>query len=99
MNWDILVFLKAWIRSPRKIGAVIPSSPVLAKAMADQVKTNENKTVVELGAGTGSGVDCGRCSRGPGPTSDDHLRESVFVIEFPSRQEAEIRVIRDLAIG
>jgi phosphatidylethanolamine/phosphatidyl-N-methylethanolamine N-methyltransferase len=54
MNWDILVFLKAWIRSPRKIGAVIPSSPILAKAMADQVKTSDNKTVVELGAGTGS---------------------------------------------
>ena len=54
MNWDILIFLKAWIRSPRTVGAVIPSSPVLASAMADQVVPEAGKTVVELGAGTGS---------------------------------------------
>ena len=54
MNWDLLVFLKAWARSPRKVGAVIPSSPILAKAMAEQVELIPGQLVVELGAGTGA---------------------------------------------
>ena len=54
MNWDLLLFLKAWVRSPRKVGAVIPSSPILAKAMARQVELEPGRVVVELGAGTGS---------------------------------------------
>jgi phosphatidylethanolamine/phosphatidyl-N-methylethanolamine N-methyltransferase len=49
MNWDLLLFLKAWARSPRKVGAVIPSSPVLAKAMAKQVELEPGRLVVERG--------------------------------------------------
>lgn len=54
MNRDVFVFLKAWARSPRKVGAIIPSSPVLARAMAAQVTPAPGKIVVELGAGTGA---------------------------------------------
>lgn len=46
-------FIAAWIRSPLKMGAALPSSRMLAKAMAEQVDTNIKGAVLELGAGTG----------------------------------------------
>lgn len=46
-------FLKAWIRSPLSVGAVMPSSRQLANAMAGCIDTAQPGVVVELGAGTG----------------------------------------------
>lgn len=48
-----LTFLKHFIKSPKSVGSVIPSSPALSKAMVDGVDWPNVKTVVELGAGTG----------------------------------------------
>jgi phosphatidylethanolamine/phosphatidyl-N-methylethanolamine N-methyltransferase len=45
-------FLAAWLRSPLKMGALVPSSRALARAMAAQV-TARSGAVIELGAGTG----------------------------------------------
>jgi len=49
-------FTKATISNPRAIGAACPSSPFLARAMAQQVDANINNAdgfVIELGGGTG----------------------------------------------
>lgn len=46
-------FIAAWLRSPLKIGAALPSSRSLARAMAAQVDTSMEGAVIELGAGTG----------------------------------------------
>jgi phosphatidylethanolamine/phosphatidyl-N-methylethanolamine N-methyltransferase len=46
-------FLVMWAKAPRSMGAVLPSSRALARAMAQQAKHSTNATVVELGAGTG----------------------------------------------
>jgi len=46
-------FLAAWIRSPLKIGAFLPSSRALARAMAAQVDMQNPGSIIELGAGTG----------------------------------------------
>jgi len=46
-------FTKATISNPRAIGAACPSSPFLARAMAQQVETNADGYVIELGGGTG----------------------------------------------
>jgi phosphatidylethanolamine/phosphatidyl-N-methylethanolamine N-methyltransferase len=46
-------FIAAWLRSPLKIGAALPSSRGLARAMASQVDLSREGAVVELGAGTG----------------------------------------------
>lgn len=46
-------FLAAWLRSPLSVGALFPSSPALARAMADQVDIARPGKIVELGAGTG----------------------------------------------
>ncbi len=46
-------FIAAWIRSPLKIGAALPSSRALARAMAAQVDIARDGAIIELGAGTG----------------------------------------------
>jgi phosphatidylethanolamine/phosphatidyl-N-methylethanolamine N-methyltransferase len=43
----------AWLRAPRRVGAVLPSSAPLASAMAAQVPAGPG-LIVELGGGTGS---------------------------------------------
>jgi len=49
---DSVAFLRAWLRAPRSIGAVMPSGPALAKLMTDQV-SQLGGPVIELGPGTG----------------------------------------------
>lgn len=46
-------FIAAWLRSPLKMGAVLPSSRKLAQAIARQVDIGKEGAVVEIGAGTG----------------------------------------------
>ena len=50
---DSARFLRLWLQNPRLIGAVSPSGPALAKAMASYVETARGGVVVELGPGTG----------------------------------------------
>lgn len=50
---DEFRFFLNWLRRPRQIGAVIPSSPALAEALAAAAGTAADGTVVELGPGTG----------------------------------------------
>lgn len=53
LNLEWVLFIREFIRSPRTIGAIYPSSGKLARCMAEEVIVNENDIVVELGAGTG----------------------------------------------
>lgn len=46
-------FIAAWLHSPLKVGAVVPSSRSLAKAMAVQIDVENPGAVIELGPGTG----------------------------------------------
>ncbi len=46
-------FLKNWVESPLKLGAVTPSSVFLARAMAARVDPTSTGPVVEIGPGTG----------------------------------------------
>ncbi len=50
---DAMRFLGQWARNPFLIGAVAPSGPVLAKAMASCVDPEREGPVIELGPGTG----------------------------------------------
>lgn len=50
---DEVRFLRSWIERPLSIGAVTPSSKMLARAMARHVAPDSNGPVVELGPGTG----------------------------------------------
>ncbi len=46
-------FLRQWLQNPRLVGAVAPSGPGLAKAMASFVDLRRDGPIVELGPGTG----------------------------------------------
>jgi phosphatidylethanolamine/phosphatidyl-N-methylethanolamine N-methyltransferase len=50
---DSARFLKHWLQNPRLIGAVSPSGPALARAMASYVDVKRDGPIVELGPGTG----------------------------------------------
>lgn len=49
-----LGFLRRWLKNPRAVGAVVPSSHSLACAMAAEIDLTAPGAVVELGGGTGS---------------------------------------------
>jgi phosphatidylethanolamine/phosphatidyl-N-methylethanolamine N-methyltransferase len=49
-----LRFLESFIREPFAVGALCPSSPVLARAVVDSCEFKPGDTVVELGPGTGA---------------------------------------------
>lgn len=48
-----LSFITQFLRNPKEIGAILPSSPLLGKTMAGFVPEYEDRFVVELGPGTG----------------------------------------------
>ncbi|AIQ54759.1 class I SAM-dependent methyltransferase [Paenibacillus sp. FSL R7-0331] len=48
-----LLFLQRFMKSPKNVGSVAPSSRFLAKKMVNQVDWDEVKAVAELGSGTG----------------------------------------------
>jgi phosphatidylethanolamine/phosphatidyl-N-methylethanolamine N-methyltransferase len=48
------LFFRQWLRSPKSMGAVIPSSRILARAVTEAVHWRPGQCVVELGAGTGA---------------------------------------------
>jgi phosphatidylethanolamine/phosphatidyl-N-methylethanolamine N-methyltransferase len=50
---DEVRFIRTWIEKPLSIGAVTPSSKVLARAMAAYVDPHSDGPVIELGPGTG----------------------------------------------
>jgi len=47
-------FLREFVSAPGRIGAVMPSSPRLARRMVQYVDWDEARTVVEAGPGTGA---------------------------------------------
>ncbi|HWY31677.1 MAG TPA: rRNA adenine N-6-methyltransferase family protein, partial [Candidatus Acidoferrum sp.] len=54
---DSTVFLREWIVNPQRTGAVAPSSPQLASAMARWLPRDPESYVLELGPGTGAVTD------------------------------------------
>jgi phosphatidylethanolamine/phosphatidyl-N-methylethanolamine N-methyltransferase len=63
---DEVRFLRSWIEKPLHVGAVMPSSRILARAMAGYVDPNDTAPVIELGPGTGA-ITNGLIQRGIDP--------------------------------
>ena len=51
---DEVRFLRSWIEKPLHMGAVMPSSKLLARTMAGYVDPHSDAPVIELGPGTGA---------------------------------------------
>lgn len=49
-----LRFLKAFIKNPGSVGAIVPSAPELAKAMVKDLRIEAGNSIIELGPGTGA---------------------------------------------
>jgi len=47
-------FFKAWVKNPRHIGAIVPSSSILAQMVASQINLTHPGYLIELGPGTGA---------------------------------------------
>jgi phosphatidylethanolamine/phosphatidyl-N-methylethanolamine N-methyltransferase len=77
------LFFRQWLRSPKSMGSVIPSSRALAKAVAQEVAWKPGQHVVELGGGTGA-ISQGLIDRG---IPRDHL----IVIELDTALHAYLR--------
>ncbi|HZT19784.1 MAG TPA: ribose ABC transporter permease [Dongiaceae bacterium] len=54
LTQDSRLFLRRWLKSPKHVGAIAPSSRRLADAMARLVPANASGWVIELGGGTGA---------------------------------------------
>ncbi len=50
---EAITFLRNFLRQPGTIGAIAPSSRMLARMMVDSVDWDRDKTVIEYGPGTG----------------------------------------------
>ncbi len=68
------LFFRQWLRSPKSMGSILPSSMALARAVAAAVAWEPGQTVIELGAGTGA-ISQGLLERGI-PS------ESIMMIEL-----------------
>jgi len=73
-GFDEVRFFRAWMEKPLVMGAVAPSGPALARAIANQVEPERPGRIVELGPGTGS-VTSAILARGIAP-------ERLTVIEY-----------------
>ena len=49
-----MLLFSRFLRNPRRVGALAPSGPELAREMVSGLPTDESVTVVELGPGTGA---------------------------------------------
>ncbi|WP_339167208.1 methyltransferase domain-containing protein [Paenibacillus sp. FSL R5-0341] len=49
-----LLFLQGFLKNPKRVGSVLPSSKSLAKKIVQSVRWDEIRTIAELGPGTGA---------------------------------------------
>ena len=54
MEGERRAFLKEFVKNPRAVGAVSPSSSQLAEAMVDGIPWDNVRTAIEVGPGTGA---------------------------------------------
>lgn len=78
-----LLFFRRWIANPLKVGALLPSSPALARLVARNVEIGPDDAVIEVGAGTGSLTE--------GLVNAGIPRERLFVIEIDTDMCAYLR--------
>ena len=93
------LFLRQFVHSPRTIGAVLPSSPALARAMLDPIDFATARVVVEFGPGTGAFTEAIAARMRPGcrylgvelnPAFTVALAARFPQLEFVNRNAADL---------
>lgn len=93
MPSDPQLLFHRWLKNPLGVGAIAPSSRDLAMAMADLVPKDSDRTILELGGGTGA-ITQALLDRGIRP-------ERLIVIEIDkvlhqhlARRFPQVRILR-----
>lgn len=93
-----MLFSRALLASPGSVGAVCPSSPRLARALASHVPLNiDNGLVLELGAGTGR-VTTALLERGINPETLVIVEQDKLLARHLKNRFLNISVIHGNAI-
>ncbi|NMI05010.1 methyltransferase domain-containing protein [Paenibacillus sp. SZ31] len=53
-TFEPLLFLQGFLKNPKRVGSVLPSSKFLAHKIVQSVRWDEIRTIAELGPGTGA---------------------------------------------
>jgi phosphatidylethanolamine/phosphatidyl-N-methylethanolamine N-methyltransferase len=77
------LFFRQYLRSPRSVGSIIPSSRALGRGVAALTAWEPGQYVVELGGGTGS-ITTGLIERGI-------PRDRIFVLELDGPMHAYLK--------
>ncbi|WP_144937198.1 class I SAM-dependent methyltransferase [Paenibacillus sp. 32O-W] len=90
-----MLFLSKFLRTPKEIGSVTPSSKALARKMVEPVPWETVRNIAELGAGTGAVTKFIRSAKQPACKvllfeKDDYLREQLAkqYPDFPGYPDA-----------
>ncbi len=89
---SLILFAREILNNPREIGAACPSSPILARAMANALPTHLNGVVIELGAGTGT-ITAALLARGIPPEKLLVLERSTNLVKHLREKFPQLQVI------
>ena len=90
---DQLRFIGRLIAKPSQVGAVAPSSPALARAMAAQVDPSREGPILELGPGTGV-VTAALIARGIAPERITSIEYDPDFAQLIAERFPRVRVVR-----
>jgi phosphatidylethanolamine/phosphatidyl-N-methylethanolamine N-methyltransferase len=86
------LFFRQWLRSPKSMGAVIPSSRALARAVSREIAWRPGQVIVELGAGTGA-ISQGLMESGLPPEALMMIELDRPLFEYLRERFPKVRVI------
>jgi hypothetical protein len=86
------LFFRQWLRSPKSMGAVIPSSRALARAVSREITWRPGQVIVELGAGTGA-ISQGLMESGLPPEALMMIELDRPLFEYLRERFPKVRVI------
>jgi len=89
---SLILFAREILNNPREIGAACPSSPILARAMANALPTHLNGVVIELGAGTGT-ITAALLARGIPPEKLLVLERSTNLVKHLREKFPQLQII------
>lgn len=91
LKTDEKLFIRQCLRNIKGMGAIVPSSPVLARAMAHFTDYKSGQIVVELGAGTGA-LTAGLLRSGVPPESLYSVEVDSQMVEVLSRKYSSVHI-------
>jgi len=92
------LFARAILANPRAVGAACPSSPKLARAIAEQVKLPCDGLILELGAGTGV-VTAALLRRGVPPSQLVVVERDKRMADHLKKRFKDVAVIHGNAVN